>query len=103
MGKQADFRRRFLGALFLCAALGMLVAGETVLREWLKTPLWLILWVIGILVFTSLAVLVAFVEFALVRHRAREAHRALLEDTLKDIARQKEARSREQPPAGPSR
>ncbi len=98
MGSKADFRRRCFGAIFLGAALGMLLAGETVLRERLKSPVWLILWVIWILAFTCLAVLVAFLELAVVRHRAREEQRALLEATLKDIALEKEAKSRKQPP-----
>ena len=78
----------------------MLIAGETVLRERLKSPGWLLLWVIGILVFTCLAVLVAVLELAVVRHRAREEQRALLENTLKDIVREKEAKARKPPKEG---
>src|SRR4029077_3373680 len=100
MGNKADLRRRWLGALCLCAALGMLVAGETVLREQLKSAGFLIFYVIWILVFTCLAIVIAFLEVAVVRHRAREEQRALLEDTIRDIARQKEAKSPKTPPTG---
>jgi hypothetical protein len=98
MRNKADFRRRLLGAIFLSAALGMLIAGETVLRETLKRPAILLLWVIGIFAFTCLAILMAFLELVVVRHRAREEQRALLENALRDIVREKDVKSRKQPP-----
>ena len=102
MGKKSGARRRWIGAIFLMMAIGMLIAGETVLRERLQQPGWLLFWVLVIFACTCFAVLIAFLEFSVVRHRAREEQRALLENTLKDIVREKEARARQRPPPGDS-
>ena len=91
MGNKSDRRRRWLGGIFLGVAIVMLVAGQvcdTLLRERLGRSGFLIFWMICFL-FTFLAILVAFVDLMVVRRRTAEEQRALLEDTLGDIAREK--------------
>jgi hypothetical protein len=90
MQHKADFRRRLLGAAFLGAALLMLVVGQTVLRNFLQDIGFLLYWLVCIF-FTFLAVMVAFRDLSAVRHRTREEQRALLEDTLAEIARRENA------------
>lgn len=87
--------RRWLGGIFLFAALGMLVAGETVLRERLGKYSFLVFWLLCF-VFTCLAVLIAVVDACIVRRRTREERRALFENTLQDIVRQKKAQPKEE-------
>jgi membrane protein implicated in regulation of membrane protease activity len=91
MGLDATARRRWLGALMLLTALGMLVAGETVLKNRLKDLAFLLYWLLCF-AFTSLAIVMAYLDVrALQRRTRREAHE-LLQTTLKDI--QTEARSK---------
>ena len=100
MATNADLRRRWLGGISLGAALLMLIAGETVLRERLSGVTALLFWM-ACFALTFLAMLVAFLDMAVVRRRLRDEQRALLEDTFKDIAREKQARSgKEKPSAG---
>lgn len=96
MGSMSDKRRRWWGVIFLFAALAMLVAGETVLEDRLGKIGFIVFW-IACFVFTCLALLIAFVDAAIVRRRARDEHRQFLEYTLKEIAREKEEKSRKQP------
>jgi len=95
MGMKADLWRRGLGSFFLLAALGMLVAGKTLLRERLSAPAFLVFWLICLLC-TCLALLVAFLDVAAIRRRTREEQRALLENTLQEIARQTKSKSKKQ-------
>jgi heme exporter protein D len=97
MGHKADLRRRWMGAVFLGTALLMLIAGETVLKHRMRAVPLLIYYLVLIL-FLGLAIFVALLDLAVVRFRAREEQRALLEDALKDIAREKEVRSGKTPP-----
>jgi hypothetical protein len=91
MSSNSDKRRRWLGAVFLLIALGMLVAGETVLRDRLGKAVFVIYW-LGCFVFTGLAALVAILDAAAVGRRARAEQREFLESTLKEIERQKAAK-----------
>ena len=94
MGKQTYLRRRWLGAAFLVAALVMLVAGETGLRDRLGGLGFLVFW--GICFgFTCLAVAIAFLDAAATRRRARDEQRAFLEKTLQEIARKQKAKKPE--------
>ena len=95
MGSANDKRRRWCGAIFLLAALAMLVAGETVLRDRLGKIGFVVFWM-ACFVFTCLALLIALIDAAVVRRRAREEHRQFLEQTLQEIAREKEAKKRKQ-------
>ena len=87
---------RWLAALFLVAALIMLVTGQTLLRERLHRLGFVIFWLICF-VFTFLAMCLALLDAAITRHRAREEQRAFFEQTFEDIARQKETKSRKLP------
>jgi len=103
MGSTSDTRRRWFGAVFLTTALGMLIAGETVLRDRLGNVGFVVFWMVCFLL-TCLALLIAFLDAAAVRRRAREEHREFLEKALKDIVREKEAKSRQpRNPTGSSR
>jgi hypothetical protein len=97
MGSNADIRRRWLGVIFLGIAVLVLIAGETVWNARLRSLGFLVLWLVTCLVFTCLAVLMALLEVSAVRRRTREEQRALLEDTIREIARQKEAKSGDRP------
>jgi uncharacterized membrane protein YhaH (DUF805 family) len=97
MGHKADLRRRWVGAAFLAAALAMLIAGQTVFERKLSGMGLLLYWLLCF-AFTGMAVLVAFLDYAVTRQRLRDEQRTLLEDTLKEIAREKEARSKQRPP-----
>jgi membrane protein implicated in regulation of membrane protease activity len=97
-----DKRRRWLGATFLLAALGMLVAGETLLRSRLGGVAFVIYW-LACFVFTGLALLFASLDAAIVRRRARAEQREFLEDTLKEIERERAARQQNPPkPSDPA-
>ena len=97
MGLDATARRRWIGALALGAALGMLVAGETILKGRLQSTGFLVYWLICF-VFTGLAIVVAFLDAHALQHRTRREQRDLFEATLRQI--EKEARIK-QPGAPP--
>jgi len=84
--------QRKRGMIFLIIAVVMLILGETVLRNALGKVPFLIYWM-GCFVFTGLAILFAFLDVAGVQRQARQQQRDLLENTIKEIARQKEAKS----------
>src|SRR5262245_6806973 len=93
MGSSPQTRRRWVGGGFLVAALAMLVAGETVLKNRLE-PIGFILFWLACLVCTCAAIMVALVDLSAVRRRTREEQRALLESTVQEIARQKELKEK---------
>src|SRR5262245_40267516 len=101
MGNKADLRRRWMGAIFLCAAVTMLIVGETAAGKRLN-GIGLVIFYAICFGFVCLAILTAFLDLTAVRRRTREEQRALLEDTLNEIARQKE-RSTKPPVSGNSR
>lgn len=91
MGSDATTRRRRFGVLLLLAALGMLVAGETILKGHLGDLGFLLFWLVC-LVFTGAAILVAYFDARAVQRRTRREARELLQNTLSSIetdARQK--------------
>src|SRR5947207_3211178 len=104
MGNKSDHRRRWLGGVFLGMAVVMLVGGQICdaqLRERLGKAGFLIFWMICFL-FTFMAILVAFADLTVVRRRTADEQRALLEDTLGDIAREKAEKSKKNIPGGNS-
>lgn len=94
MALDATTRRRWFGAVMLLAALGMLICGETVLKERLGPIAALIYWLVC-LGFTGLAVLAAFLDVRALRHRIRQEQRALFESTLKKIQAEAEKKGRQ--------
>jgi len=93
MATRADIRRRWIGAALLAVALAMLIAGETVLRERMSAVTLVVFWV-TCFAFTLLALLIAVIDLAILRRRMRAEHRALFQETLDEIARQKQVKSR---------
>lgn len=102
MGNQADRRRRAIGVICLGTAVLMLIAGETVLRGSFGKSGFLIYWLVCF-GFTFLAILVAFWDLTAVSRRTRKEQRLLLEQTLKEIAKEKEAKERERLKTGDSK
>jgi hypothetical protein len=96
MANSPDVRRRWLGAIFLVAALGMLIAGQTVLQDRLG-PMGFVFFWLGCFGFTGLALLIAVLDFSAVRRRTRKEQLELFESTLKGIEQQKESKSRSSP------
>lgn len=90
MADKRDVRRRVLGALFLAAAVVLLFAGQTILKEWLQArPVaFLIFWLVCFL-FVGLALLTALLDLAMMRRRVRDEQRELFEETLEKIERTK--------------
>jgi len=84
MGLDATSRRRWFGAIVLLAALLMLIAGETVLKQSLKDYWFLIYWLVCF-VFTGLAIIVAFLDVRSLGQRVRQERHQLLETTLNQI------------------
>jgi hypothetical protein len=76
---------------FLIISVVMLVLGETVLRSSLSKIPFIIYWMVCFVV-TAMAVLFSFLDVAGVQRQAREQQRELLEKTIEEIARQKEAK-----------
>ncbi|HEV2395182.1 MAG TPA: hypothetical protein VG146_22755 [Verrucomicrobiae bacterium] len=95
MGLDATARRRLLGVLVLLAALGMLIAGETVLKQWLSGFRFLVYW-LGCFFLTGLAILSAYLDVRALRRETRREERDLIESTIKDI--QAEPNPRRNPP-----
>lgn len=85
VGLNATARRRWLGALVLLAAMAMLVAGETVLKDKLTEPsTFLVYWLICF-GFTGCAILIAFLDVRALHARTRAEQRDLVHRTLKEI------------------
>jgi hypothetical protein len=72
----------------------LLIAGQTVLKHALDKLPFILYW-LACFLFTGLAVLFSFKDVAGVQQQAREEQRELLDETIREIARQKEARSGE--------
>lgn len=80
--------RRWLGALCLLAAIVMLVADEYLFKGRLKGVTALAYWFVCFL-FTLLAIWAAFLDVRALRRSTRDEQRALFEDTLQQISRDK--------------
>ena len=102
MADSSDFRRRGLGAISLGLALAMLIAGQTVLRDRFSPLSFALFWFVC-LIFTSLAIVVAFWDLRVVRRRTRDEQRELFESTLNEIARQKAAKAEKNSGSAPGR
>ena|SRR5579859_995747 len=84
MGLDAKGRRRVIGAVFLAAALGMLIAGQTVLKSSLRDVGFLVYWLLCF-VFTGMAIVVAYLDARSLQQRTRREARDLIEHTLGKI------------------
>jgi hypothetical protein len=97
MALDATARRRWIGALFLLAALAMLIGGQTVLQGRLGDTGFIIFWLFC-LVFTGMAIAVAFLDVRALQRRVRQDQRDLFETTLKKI--ETDAKAKGRPPNG---
>ena len=84
----ATARRRWFGAMFLLAALALLLCGETLLKGRMSNLFFLIYWLVC-LVLTGLAIAVAFADVRALQRRIREEQRQLFEATLRKIEKEK--------------
>jgi len=91
MGFDAKTRRRWGGILVLVAALGMLIAGETVLHGQLENVNFVLYWLLC-LILTTAAIIIAFLDARALRRQTREEARDLLQSTLKEIETEAKAR-----------
>jgi hypothetical protein len=97
MGLDATARRRWFGGLVLFGAVGMLICGETLLKDRLNR-LSLVAYWLTCFVLTGLAMIAAFRDLRALQQRTRQQQRELLETTLKQI--ETEARSKQRQPHG---
>ena len=93
MDSNVEIPHRKRGLTFLIISLLLLVLGQTVLRSSLNKIPFLIYWM-ACFICTMLAVLFSFLDAAGVQRKARQQQRELMEQTIVEIARQKEAKNR---------
>jgi hypothetical protein len=79
-----DIRRRWIGVAFLTLAVGMLVAGQTVLKSHLQQTRFIYYWMVCFL-FTGLTLAVALLDLRAVRRRSQAEQKKLLKSTLLDL------------------
>jgi len=84
MVSDSTVRRRWVGAVLLFAALAMLIAGQTFLKTRLTEVAFLVYWLVCFL-FTSAAILVAYIDARAVQIKTRREARKLIETTLNNI------------------
>ena len=84
MPPSADALRRWLGLLFLALAFGLLIWGQTVLRDSLQGVAFLAYWGCCFL-FTLAAIITALLDVRATRRKAREEQDDLLKRTLEEI------------------
>ena len=99
MDSNTGIRHRKRGMVFLIISVLMLILGETLLRSYLTKIPFILYWMVCFAC-TGLAVLFAFLDVAGVQRQAREQQRELLEKTIHEIARQKEAKAGRSTPGG---
>lgn len=84
MPSSADALRRWCGLLFLALAFGMLIWGQTVLRDKLSGVAFLVYWSICF-VLTFAAIITALLDMRITRKRARAEQQELLRKTLEEL------------------
>lgn len=84
MPTSADALRRWLGLLFLALAFGLLIWGQTVLRDSLKGVAFLAYWGCCFL-FTLAAIITALLDVRATRRKAREEQDDLIRRTLEEV------------------
>jgi len=94
MMTNAKTRRRVFGALCLAVSIGMVIAGETVLKATLSSsPTGFLGYWLGCLLFTALAVCAALLDARSLRAESRKAHQELFEDTFREVRHDKASHS----------
>ena len=84
MEQDSDSRRRRLGLGCLVVAAGLLLLGQTILKQFLDDLAFLVYW-LACFLFTFAAIFGALIEVRSVRRRTREETRELFEKTIEDI------------------
>ena len=84
MALSRDGWRRLLGVVFLAISAGMLLLGQTLLKNRLQSWDYVYYWLICT-VFTGLTLIVALLDMRVVRRRSREQQSELVENTLREI------------------
>jgi hypothetical protein len=87
MALSSKARRRWFGSLVLALALGMLLAGETVLKGRFPPVAFLFYWLIC-MVLTVLAIVIALADARASNEKIVREQRQLLESTLEEIQQQ---------------
>jgi hypothetical protein len=102
MADKRDIRRRVIGTIFLAGALAMVVTGETVLREKLRSnpAAFLVFWMVCVIL-VGISILIAILDLAVMRRRLREEQRQLVEDTIRQIEQAKGAKAAQSPKTRP--
>ena len=85
MALSRDGRRRLLGVVFLAISAGMLIVGQTLLKDRLQSLDFVYYW-LTCTVFTGLTLIVALLDMRAVRRRSREQQSELLKNVLRDIS-----------------
>jgi membrane protein implicated in regulation of membrane protease activity len=93
MALDVTARRRWIGALVLLAALGMLISGETVLKGKLAGLAFIFYW-LACFGLTGLAILIAILDARALQRRTRQEQHDLFETTLKQIETEAKAKPR---------
>jgi TRAP-type C4-dicarboxylate transport system permease small subunit len=96
MAESSRKLRRSLGVICLITAIMMLIAGETILRNWLKQtgPLAMAAYWLTCFAITGWAALLAIRDVVQVRRENRAEQRKLLEQTLQEVERERAHRSK---------
>ncbi len=89
MPTSADALRRWLGLLFLALAFGLLIWGQTVLRDSLKGAAFLAYWG-SCFLFTLAAIVTALLDVRATRRKAREEQDELLRRTIEELENKSE-------------
>jgi len=85
MALSRDGWRRLLGVIFLAVAGGMLLIGQTVLKDRLQSLDFVYYW-LTCTVFTGLTLIVALLDMRAVRRRSQQQQSELLKNTLREIS-----------------
>ena len=77
---------RWLATACLAVSVGMVIVGESLLKERLRAEAFIYYWLICI-VFTFLTMVIALVDYWMVRRRLHREQRELFQEALRMIAR----------------
>ena len=96
MPNSAEAMRRWFGLFFLALAFGLLIWGQTVLRDRLKGIPFLIYWGCCFF-FTLAAIITALIDVRATRQQAQKEHEDLVQRTLDKIERESDHESEDKP------
>src|ERR1051325_11612236 len=100
MPNSADALRRWLGTFCLAVAAGMLIWGQTILKDYLRGLGYVLYW-IGSFFFHLAAICIALVDLRVMRRRLRDEQKELVERTLEAVESQENSAEGTEPPSRP--